>query len=64
MLQTLVQYDDRGDATALNPRFSWLQTANSGLYIVYNELDNDECIGPPEKRREVAIKYSRILDVL
>jgi hypothetical protein len=48
----------------LNLRFSWLQTANSGLYIVYNELDNDEFIGPLEKRREVSIKYSRILDVL
>jgi hypothetical protein len=64
LLQTLVQYDDRSDATALNLRFSWLQTANSGLYIVYNELDNDEFIGPLEKRREVSIKYSRILDVL
>ena len=64
LLQTLVQYDDRSDATALNLRFSWLQTANSGLYIVYNELNNDEFIGPLEKRREVAIKYSRILDVL
>ena len=64
LLQALVQYDDRSDATAMNLRFSWLQTANSGLYLVYNELDNDEFIGPLEKRREIAIKYSRILDVL
>jgi hypothetical protein len=63
LLQALVQYDDRSDATAMNLRFSWLQTANSGLYFVYNELDNDEFIGPLEKRREIAIKYSRILDV-
>ena len=64
LLQALVQYDDLSDATAMNLRFSWLQTANSGLYLVYNELDNDEFIGPLEKRREIAIKYSRILDVL
>ena len=60
----LMQYDDRSDVTALNLRFSWLQTANSGLYLVYNELDTDEFIGPLEKRRELVIKYSRILDVL
>lgn len=64
LLQALVQYDDRSDATAMNLRFSWLQTANSGLYLVYNELDNDKFIGPLEKRREIAIKYSRILDLL
>lgn len=64
LLQALMQYDDRSDVTALNLRFSWLQTANSGLYLVYNELDTDEFIGPLEKRRELVIKYSRILDVL
>ncbi|NCF44516.1 MAG: hypothetical protein GWP70_06795 [Proteobacteria bacterium] len=64
LLQALMQYDDRSDLTALNLRFAWLQTANSGLYLVYNELDTDEFIGPLEKRRELAIKYSRILDVL
>ena len=64
LLQALMQYDDRSDVTALNLRFSWLQTANSGLYLVHNELDTDEFIGPLEKRRELVIKYSRVLDVL
>ena len=63
LLQVLVQYDDRTDLLASNIRFSWLQSANSGLYLVYNELDDENVIGPMEKRRELAIKYSRILDV-
>ena len=64
LLQALVQYDDRSDLVGLNLRFSWLQTANSGLYIVYNEVDDDMMIGAIEKSREIAIKYSRILDIL
>ena len=64
LLQALVQYDDRSDLIATNIRFSWLQAANSGLYLVYNEVDDDTIIGPMEKRREFAIKYSRIVDLL
>jgi hypothetical protein len=64
LLQALVQYDDRSDLVATNIRFSWLQAANAGLYLVYNEVDDDTIIGPMEKRREFAIKYSRIIDLL
>ena len=63
LLQVLVQYDDRSDLVASNVRFSWLQSANSGLYLVYNELDDEAIVGPMEKRRELAIKFSRIFDV-
>mgnify|MGYP001163890802 FL=1 len=63
-IQMLVQSDDRKDLLATNFRFSWLQDANSGLYIVYNEVDDLNIIGPMEKRREFALKYSRIFDVL
>jgi len=64
LLQALVQYDDRSDLIATNLRFSWLQAANAGLFLVYNEVDDDSIVGAMNKRREVAIKYSRILDVL
>ena len=63
-IQMLVQSDDRKDLLATNLRFSWLQDANSGLYIVYNEVDDLSIIGPMEKRREFALKYSRIFEVL
>ena len=41
-----------------------LQTANAGLYLVYNEIDDETVVGPIEKRREFVIKYSRIFDLL
>ena len=63
-IQMLVQSDDRKDLLATNLRFSWLQDANSGLYIVYNEVDDLNIIGPMEKRREFVLKYSRIFNVL
>jgi len=31
---------------------------------VYNEVDDEFVGGPIEKRREFAIKYSRIIDLL
>lgn len=64
LLQALVQYDDRSDLVATNIRFAWLQTANAGLYLVYNEVDDETIVGPMEKRREFVLKYSRIFDLL
>ena len=64
LLQALVQYDDRTDLLATNLRFSWLQSANAGLYLVYNEIDDETVRGPIDKRREFVLKYSRIIDLL
>ena len=63
LLQALVQYDDVSDITATNLRFSWLQTANSGLFIVYNEVNEFSSHGR-DPGKEFIIKYSRIFDVL
>ena len=61
-VQALVQYDDRENALATNLRFAWLQTANAGLYLVYNEFDDRDLSGEP--RREIVLKYSRIVNLL
>ena len=61
-LQALVQYDDRADVLATNLRFAWLQTAKAGFYLVYNELDDRNFTGEP--RREIILKYSRIVNLL
>ena len=63
LFQALVQSDDRSNLVATNFRFSWLQAANAGLFVVYNEVDDDSFVGGIEKRRELAVKYSRIIDV-
>jgi len=64
LLQALVQYDDRTDLFATNLRFSWLQSANAGLYLVYNEVDDENVVGPYEKRRELVLKFSWIFDLI
>jgi hypothetical protein len=63
LLQALMQYDDRNDVTATNLRFSWLQSANAGLFIVYNEANEFDFLGR-ETGREFIIKYNRIFDLL
>jgi len=62
MLQALVQYNERDDSIGTNIRFSWLQFASSGLYLVYNELD-ERSVGAQPTGREIILKYSHIFDV-
>ncbi len=62
LLQALVQYNELEDAIASNLRFSWLQSANSGLYLVYNEVDENG-VGALPTGREIILKYSHIFDV-
>ena len=61
-LRALIQYNDADDVFAANVRFSWLRSANAGLYLVYNEIDARHGLGKP--RRELVLKYSHIFDVL
>lgn len=62
LLQALVQYNELEDAMASNLRFSWLQSANSGLYLVYNEV-NENGVDALPRGREIILKYSHIFDV-
>jgi len=62
LLQALVQYNELDDVLGTNLRFSWLRTANTGLYLVYNEVDEQGISGRPAGR-EMILKYSHIFDV-
>ncbi len=63
-IQTLVQYNKRDDVFSTNLRFAWLQSANAGLYIVYNEVDeNNMLFAPRGDAQQFAVKYSRILNI-
>lgn len=61
-LQTLIQYNETSDTVGTNVRFSWLRSANSGLYLVYNEVD-ERAVGALPTGREFILKYSHIFDV-
>ena len=60
-LQALIQYDERDDVLSSNLRFAWLTSADTGLYIVYNEVDADRLREP---QKELIIKFSHILDLM
>ena len=62
LLQALVQYNQVKDTLGTNLRFSWLQTANSGFFLVYNEVD-ERGISANPRGKEVIFKYSHIFDV-
>jgi hypothetical protein len=62
-LQMLSQYNEISDTVGTNLRFSWLSSANSGLYLVYNEID-ERGPGALPDGREFILKYSHIFDVL
>jgi hypothetical protein len=58
----LVQYNDRTRRWSTNLRFNWLRTAASGLYVVYNDTEAFNGIGPVS--RAFIIKYGHQFDVL
>jgi hypothetical protein len=63
-LQALIQYNDRADIWSSNIRFSWLNTAGTGLFVVYNDTEGlgDLLIGP--QNRSFIVKYTRQFDIL
>ncbi len=62
LLQALMQYNDSDDSLSTNLRFSWLRTASTGLYLVYNEFD-EGAAGALPTQREVILKYSFMFDM-
>jgi hypothetical protein len=64
-VQALLQYNDSIDNWSTNLRFGWLQTANAGLYVVYNEnVATSAALDEGVRDRSVTLKLSRVLDLL
>ena len=70
-LQGLLQYNDQAEIWSSNVRFGWLQTANTGLFIVFNQAsamdlldDNGLFYGFGDLRiRSLTLKYTYLFDV-
>ena len=62
-VQSLVQYSDQIDRLSANLRFGWLNTAGTGLFVVYNDIQGiDQLDGP--LGRSLIVKFTRQLSVL
>ncbi|MBK8506443.1 MAG: carbohydrate binding family 9 domain-containing protein [Saprospiraceae bacterium] len=59
-IQSLLQYNSVSEFWSTNIRFGWLQQANSGLFLVYNQLNGSQTI----LNRSFTLKYSYLIDVL
>ena len=62
--QSLVQYNDSDELWSVNLRFGWLQDANTGLFIVYNETEGIGEFIPSGAGRSLTLKYSYLFDVI
>ena len=69
-LQALLQYNDRADIWSSNVRFGLLSDANTGLFIVYNDIRGLAALDPHLDLEEAAlgrtltVKYSYLFDLL
>ena len=63
-IQTLLQYNDSADIWSANLRFGWLQAANTGLFIVFNEISDTGALFGQPQARSITLKYSRLFNVL
>jgi hypothetical protein len=61
-VQSLVQYNDRTRRWSSNLRFHWLETAGTGLFVVYNDTESLDGAGPVN--RAFIVKFVRQFDVL
>ena len=59
-IQSLIQHNGAIDLWSANARIGWLQAANTGLFIVYNESSLDGL----QQNRSITLKYSYLFDVL
>lgn len=62
-IQALLQYNDRDNIWASNLRFSWLQTANTGLFIVYNTIRDLDHLQTNLPDHRLMIKLNRIVNI-
>ena len=59
--QGLIQYNDRKKRWSSNIRFHWMQTAGTGLFIVYNDTESLRGLGPVN--RALIVKYVHQIDI-
>ncbi len=60
-IQSLIQYNSVTSRWSANVRFAWLQRANSGLFLVFNQVRED-MLGV--ENRNFIVKYTHLFDVL
>ena len=63
-VQALVQYNDRADLWSSNIRFGLISDANTGLFVVYNDIQELGSARTGSAGRTLTLKYSHLFDLL
>ncbi|MBI3983268.1 MAG: hypothetical protein HY337_10160, partial [Gemmatimonadetes bacterium] len=60
-LQSLIQYNEQARTWSGNVRFGWLGTAGTGLFVVYNDVQEAQSLTGPFDAvgRAVIVKFTR-----
>jgi len=61
--QTLIQHNNVSNITSVNARFGWLRSANTGLFVVFNFIKDDDFIDALNSQ-SITIKYTHRFDLL
>lgn len=62
-LEALFQYNNVDDFFSTNLRFSWLRAANTGLYVVYNDIEGYDRYTGQVPNRSLVVKYTHLFDL-
>ena len=62
-IQSLIQYNNITNLFSLNARFGLIREANSGLYVVFNILKDDDIIDSTNYQ-QITIKYTHTFDLI
>jgi hypothetical protein len=62
--QALLQYNSQTSLWSTNLRYGWLQDANTGFFLVYNDTQDYSERETVSLGRSLTVKFSRMLDVL
>ncbi|MFD2098563.1 carbohydrate binding family 9 domain-containing protein [Flagellimonas iocasae] len=62
-VQSLIQRNNVSNITSVNARFGWLQNANTGLFVVFNVVKDDDLIDALDNQT-FTIKYTHRFDIL
>ena len=63
-LQSLIQYSNQTDNFSVNVRFGWLNTAGTGLFIVYNDIESVESVSWRAVNRGFVVKFTQLFNVV
>ncbi len=62
-IQSLIQRNNVSNITSVNARFGWLQNANTGLFVVFNVVKDDDILDGLNNQT-LTIKYTHRFDLL